>query len=60
MLRLAPLQRRLLAVAAVGISGHPWEQAVYRQLSRRWEFWGIVAILTPLAALGLMVYKPGS
>jgi len=56
MLLVAPLQRRLLAIASAGMSGDPWEPA-YRRLSRRWEFWGIVAILTPLA---LMVHKPGS
>jgi uncharacterized membrane protein len=60
MLQVAPLQRRLLALAAAGASGQRWEQAAYRRLSRRWEFWGIVAILAPLAALGLMVYKPGA
>lgn len=60
MLQVAPLQRRLLALAAAAASGQPWDHVSYRRLSRRWEFWGIVAILTPLAALGLMVYKPGS
>ncbi|MGH9199057.1 MAG: hypothetical protein ACRD1T_25430, partial [Acidimicrobiia bacterium] len=59
MLQVAPLQRRLLALAAAGAGGQPWETAAYRRLSRRWEFWGIVAIVTPLAAFGLMVYKPG-
>jgi len=60
MLQVAPLQRRLLALAVAAVAGRPWDHASYRRLSRRWEFWGIVAILTPLAALGLMVYKPGS
>lgn len=60
MLQIAPLQRRLLALAAAGVNGEGWDAAAYRRLSRRWEFWGVVAILTPLAALVLMVYKPGS
>jgi uncharacterized membrane protein len=60
MLQVAPLQRRLLGLAAAGIGSQRWEAAAYRRLSHRWEFWGILAILTPLAALGLMVYKPGS
>ena len=59
MLQIAPLQRRLLGLAAAGTS-QEWDAAAYRRLSRRWEFWGVVAILTPLAALVLMVYKPGS
>lgn len=58
--QVAPLQHRLLALATAGLSGQGWEEATYRRLSRRWEFWGILAILTPLAALVLMVHKPGS
>ena len=60
VLQVAPLQRRLLALAAAGISSQRWDAAAYRRLSRRWEIWGVVAILTPLAALVLMVYKPGT
>jgi uncharacterized membrane protein len=60
MLRIAPLQRRLHELASVGVGGGPWDQAAYQRLSRRWEFWGAVAIVTPLAALVLMVYKPGT
>ena len=60
MFQVAPLQRRLLALASVAASGQQWEEAAYRRLSRRWEFWGLVAIVTPVAALVLMVYKPGS
>jgi uncharacterized membrane protein len=60
MLQVAPLQRRLLELASSGAGGHGWDQAAYDKLSRQWEFWGLVAIVAPLAALGLMVYKPGS
>ena len=60
MLEIAPLQRRLLSLASAGVNSQEWDAAAYRRLSRRWEFWGVVAILTPLAALVLMVYKPGS
>jgi len=60
MLQVAPLQRGLRTLAASGMAGGPWDQAMYQRLSRRWEFWGLVAILTPLAAMVLMVYKPGT
>jgi uncharacterized membrane protein len=60
MLQVAPLQRRLQDLASAGLDGGSWDQASYHRLSRRWEFWGLVATLTPLAALVLMVYKPGS
>lgn len=58
MLQVAPLQRRLLGLALAGVGGEPWDETAYRRLSRRWELWGVVAILTPLAALVLMVHKP--
>ena len=58
MLQVAPLQRRLQALASVGAGGGPWDEVAYRRLSRQWELWGVVALLTPLAALVLMVYKP--
>jgi uncharacterized membrane protein len=60
MAQVAPLQRRLWALAQVGAAGGRWDPEAYRRLSRRWEFWGAVALLTPLAALVLMVAKPGS
>ena len=60
VLQVAPLQRRLQALAAAGVDGGPWDQVAYRRLSRQWEFWGAVALVTPLAALVLMVYKAGS
>jgi uncharacterized membrane protein len=56
--QVAPLQRKLLALAREGVGGR-WDPAAYHRLSRRWELWGAVAVLTPLAALVLMVVKPG-
>jgi uncharacterized membrane protein len=56
--QVAPLQRRLLAVAREGQASGSWDEAEYRRLSRRWEVWGLVATATPLAALALMVLKP--
>jgi uncharacterized membrane protein len=58
--QVAPLQRKLEALAMEGASGGRWDPVAYRRLSRRWELWGAVAVLTPLAALVLMVFKPGS
>jgi uncharacterized membrane protein len=60
MAQVAPLQRRLRALAQAAAAGGSWDSVAYRKLSRRWEFWGAVALLTPLAALVLMVAKPGS
>lgn len=57
--QVASLQRRLYAVASTAAAGGPWDPLRYRRLSWRWEVRGVAAILTPLAALALMVVKPG-
>ena len=58
--QVAPLQARLRSVAQAAAADGPWDPDLYRRLSRRWELWGALATLTPLLALGLMVFKPGS
>ena len=55
---LAPLQRRLLTAAQTANDGREWPSPEYRRMSTIWEVVGIIAILLPLAAVGLMVYKP--
>lgn len=56
-LRIAPLQKRLHALAAAGTDGG-FDLAAYERLSRQWDLWGTVATLTPLAGVALMVLKP--
>lgn len=58
MARVAPLQRKLRAVAAAGAESGTFDAAAYHALARQWEIWGAVALLTPLAGLALMVLKP--
>jgi uncharacterized membrane protein len=58
--QVAPLQVRLRALTQAAASGGPWDPVLYRRLSLRWEFWGALAIATPLVALALMVFKPGT
>jgi len=57
-LRVAPLQVRIasMAHAAMGTDQMDWD--LYHKLSRSWEFWGLVALLTPVVAVILMVLKP--
>jgi uncharacterized membrane protein len=57
--RVAPLQASLRALARGDAAGAPLDWERYRALSVRWERWGLFALLTPLAALVLMVLKPG-
>jgi uncharacterized membrane protein len=56
--QVAPLQRQMLKVAQVAADGGRWDQPRYSRLSRRWEVWGILALLLPLGAFALMVIKP--
>lgn len=53
-MRVAPLQRRLLALARAPA----FDAAAYHALARRWEAWGAIALVLPLAAMALMVLKP--
>lgn len=58
MIRLAPLQRQLLALAQGGAHSGSFEYSQYHALARRWEVWGALALATPLAGLVFMVLKP--
>lgn len=56
--RVAPLQVRLRALAQAGAERGAFDWDAYRRVARAWETWGLVALLTPVAALVLMVLKP--
>jgi uncharacterized membrane protein len=58
MARLAPLQRRMRALALAGAAGGSFDVAAYRRMAVQWDFWGAVATLAPLIGIGLMVLKP--
>jgi uncharacterized membrane protein len=59
-IRVAPLQKQLRAMALRGTESGAFDYTAYSALARRWEAWGLAALLTPLAAMVLMVLKPGS
>lgn len=58
MIRVAPLQRQLRALAQAGVESGAFEYPQYHSLAVRWEAWGAAALLTPVAGLVLMVLKP--
>jgi len=58
-MRVAPIQRRMRSVAR-GEGGAGFDRDRYRALSRQWAVWGTIALLTPTAAIVLMVLKPGA
>jgi uncharacterized membrane protein len=58
MVRLGPLQRRMLAVARGSSDASGFDSDAYARLSRSWALWGSVATIAPVIALVLMVLKP--
>lgn len=55
---LVPLQRRMLALARGASAAPEFDRSSYDRMSRRWTVWGLIATLAPVAAVGLMVFKP--
>src|SRR5262245_9717466 len=55
--RVTPLQKQLRALAHAGLASD-FDPARYEALARRWELWGALALLLPLAAFVLMILKP--
>jgi len=55
MAKLVPLQKKLAALAS-DKENFNWDE--YQKLSKQWDIWGYVALLTPWIATVLMVIKP--
>ena len=55
MTKLVPLQKKLAALAS-DKDKFNWED--YYKLSKQWDLWGYIALLTPWIATILMVIKP--
>ena len=54
---VAPLQRRIVEAArAAESSTQAWDY--YQALYKRWELWGLLALITPAIAMAIMVLKP--
>jgi uncharacterized membrane protein len=58
MFSVVPLQRQLRDIARAGVASGTFDYAKYHARALRWEYWGAVALLTPLVAMVLMVLKP--
>lgn len=58
MARVVPLQRQMLAVARAGVESGNFDRDRYRALSRSWNVWGTIALLTPALAMIAMIAKP--
>jgi len=55
MAKIVPLQKKIAALAE-DKQNFNWEE--YHKLAKAWEFWGFIALITPIVATVLMVVKP--
>lgn len=54
---VAPLQKKIVLLAGSNdMTEENW--SAYEKLYDKWEFWGFLALLTPVAAAVIMVLKP--
>jgi uncharacterized membrane protein len=58
MAQVVPLQRRMAALARAAADGGSMDWTAYHAMSRRWDLWGGIALITPAIVLVLMVLKP--
>jgi uncharacterized membrane protein len=58
MARVVPLQRKMLQVARSGVESGTFDWNRYRALSRGWNVWGTIALVTPVLAMIVMIAKP--
>jgi uncharacterized membrane protein len=52
--KLAPLQKKIFHLT---LDKEKFNKALYQSSLKQWEMWGLVAVLTPLAAMIMMVLK---
>jgi len=57
MIKVSPLQKKMLAAAESGISGN-FDSTSYKNFSIDWKIWGTVETVLPIIAVILMVFKP--
>jgi uncharacterized membrane protein len=56
--RVVPLQRKMLEIARAGVQRGNFDWESYHALSRGWNVWGTIALLTPALAMVAMIAKP--
>jgi len=57
MAKVAPLQKKIYAFTTVETSATNFDWEQFHSLYRAWDIWGLLALVTPLAAAVMMVMK---
>ena len=55
--KVAPVQRKIYQVTSNKETSADFDWKNFDKLYLAWDFWGLIAILTPLAALAMMTFK---
>ena len=55
-LKLVPLQRKILQITE-NKPAEEFNDEIYQRCLQQWEAWGLLALLTPFAAMAMMVLK---
>ena len=55
--KVAPLQRKIYNLTSNRETAHDFNWPGFKKVYLEWETWGLVALLTPVAALVMMVLK---
>jgi len=55
MAKVVPLQKKIAALAS-DKEKFNWDE--YHKLAKQWDFWGFIALITPILATVLMILKP--
>lgn len=55
--KVAPLQKKILIMVSQkeGLKNFDW--IAFNKIYHRWEVWGLIALITPVAALAMMILK---
>ena len=55
--KVAPLQKKIFKLASTGENPASFNWGAFMKVYRAWDIWGLVALLTPLAAFVMMILK---
>ena len=55
--RVSPLQKRMSIITDNNVNSNHFDWIIFRRIYSEWHFWAVIALLTPIAALVMMVLK---
>lgn len=56
-IKVAPLQKKMKQYLEISNSNNSYQQQQFTGIMKQWEFWGALALLTPLISFFMMIVK---